>query len=53
MLRAGKAYPWGFSGYGSPIESKQLVGPFIVLTPESTVAAFRMGYKPEIHPTAL
>jgi len=52
LLHGGEAYPWSFSGYG-PRESLQtLAGDFRLLTPASTVAALRSGYRPDIHPSA-
>jgi hypothetical protein len=53
LLLDGSAYAWSFSGYG-PRESLQtLTGDFRLLTPASTVAALRSGYRPDIHPSAL
>lgn len=52
LLHGGEANPWSFSGYG-PRESLQtLTGDFRLLTPASTVAALRSGYRPDIHPSA-
>ncbi len=52
LLHAGKVYPWSFQGYGAAQTTSTLQGPFLVLTPASTVAALRQGYRPEIHPSA-
>ena len=44
-VRAGMLSPWGFAGYGeaAPLEPDAVVD---VLTPPSTVAALKGGYKP-------
>jgi hypothetical protein len=44
-LRAGAILPWGFAGYGAPapVEPDVVVE---VLTPPSTVAALKCGYRP-------
>jgi hypothetical protein len=44
-VRSGALLPWSFAGYGAPapIESDAVVD---VLTPPSTVAALKAGYKP-------
>jgi hypothetical protein len=52
LLHAGKVYPWSFQGYGAAQTTSTLQGPFLVLTPASSVAALRQGYRPEIHPSA-
>ncbi len=44
-LRAGKALPWSFAGYGAP-ESLAPGEEADVLTPPSTVAALAAGYAP-------
>ena len=52
FLHAGKAYPWSFQGYAAACVPDTLQGPFLILTPASTVAALRQGYRPELHPSA-
>jgi hypothetical protein len=44
-VRAGMLSPWGFAGYGegAPLEPDAVVD---VLTPPSTVAALKGGYRP-------
>lgn len=52
LLLDGAAYPWTFSGHGARESLQALSGNFRVLTPASSVAALRNGYRPEIHPSA-
>ncbi len=52
LLLAKRAYPWSFDGYGTSSPLDDLEGPFIILTPASTVGAFRHGYTPDFHPSA-
>jgi hypothetical protein len=44
-LRSGALWPWSFAGYGAPapLDPDAVVD---VLTPPSTVAALKGGYKP-------
>jgi hypothetical protein len=42
--------PWSPSGYGAPID-RPMAGNAEVLTPASTIAVLRHGYRPMIHPT--
>ncbi len=44
----GLGYPWDIGGYGEPIDPQHALG---LLTPPSTVAALRAGYRPRLHPT--
>jgi hypothetical protein len=44
-VRAGMLSPWNFAGYGAP-ESLDPDEVEDVLTPPSTVAALKAGYKP-------
>ncbi len=44
--------PWRFEGYGPP-HKRPATGEATVLTPPSSVAALRAGYRPVLHPTAL
>jgi hypothetical protein len=52
LIRGGKLYPWSFAGYGAPQPASAVSGPFVVLTPGSTVQAIRQGYNVEIHSSA-
>lgn len=51
-LYRGHLLPWDFGGYGPPHGADGLPGPLALLTPRSTVAALRAGYRPVWHPTA-
>lgn len=52
-LRDGTALPWSFGGYGRPVGLAELAGnPLTLLTPPTTVAVLRQGYRPAWHPTA-
>ena len=44
-MRSGALLPWSFAGYGAPapLEPDAIVD---VLTPPSTVAALKAGYRP-------
>lgn len=47
LLSGGKALPWSFAGYGEPLGIAALEGRRLTLiTPPSTVAAFRAGFRP-------
>jgi hypothetical protein len=49
LMLAGLARPWSLSGYGTPVapfDGAQLI------TPPSTVAVLRAGYRPLLHPSA-
>jgi hypothetical protein len=50
LLRGGAALPWNPGGYGPPVDRP--AGRTTVLTPAPTVALFRAGLCPELHPTA-
>ena len=50
-LRGGTALPWSFAGYGKPVDFSELAE-LILLTPLTTVAVLRQGYRPVWHPTA-
>ena len=52
LIRAEQSYPWSFDGYSAPSPLGTLKGPFIILTPASTIGAIRKGYRPAIHPSA-
>lgn len=45
-LAGGKALPWSFTGYGAPVRLEDLAGAVRLVTPRSTVAALRAGYRP-------
>jgi hypothetical protein len=52
-IRAGKALPWSFAGYGEPLQFDDLAGrPLHLLTPATTVSVLRQGYEPVWHPSA-
>jgi hypothetical protein len=51
VLLAGRcAWPWSFTGYGRPVRLAPDT-PVALLTPPTTVAALRGGYRPMVHPT--
>jgi hypothetical protein len=54
LLTAGQMRPWSLSGYGAPaaVERPPTTAAAEVLTPPSTVAAIRAGYRPLVHPSA-
>lgn len=52
LLLGGKALCWTFGGYAKAENVESLSGTFTVLTPVSTIAAIRNGYRPEIHPSS-
>lgn len=52
-MRKGRLLPWSFAGYGPPRHPAVLAGGDIwLITPPSTVAALRAGYRPAWHPSA-
>lgn len=52
-LRAGVLLPWSPAGYASPVELRALRSERMrLLTPASTLAALRGGYRPVWHPSA-
>ncbi len=51
LVLGDRLVPWSPAGYGSPLERPGR-GPASVLTPPSTVAVPRNGYRPVLHPTA-
>ncbi len=52
-VRAGVLHPWSFSGYGdAPAHCRSLPAPASLITPPTTVAALRAGYRPVWHSTA-
>jgi hypothetical protein len=50
LVRGSQALPWSPAGYGPP---EPLGGEVRLITPPSTVRAFRRSYPPVLHPTAL
>jgi hypothetical protein len=51
--RSGRQLPWSFAGYGRPVEEIDRIGMDVrLLTPASTVAALRAGYRPAWHESA-
>ena len=52
LLHSGAAYLWSFAGYGARVPLQSLSGEFRLLTPASTIAALKNGYRPDIHPSA-
>jgi hypothetical protein len=52
-LRGGKALHWSFAGYGPPTDFARLEGKtFSLLTPGTTLAVLRHGFRPVWHPSA-
>ena len=49
LLWDDRLFPWSECGYGA--SSPTRAGTVTVLTPRSTVAAMRAGYRPEVHPS--
>jgi len=49
LMLGGLARPWSFRGYGAPVAP--LNGARLV-TPPSTIASMRAGYRPQMHPSA-
>ncbi len=49
LLKGGMLYPWSFHGYGQPAPVGAMAGPYVILTPESTVKAIRAGYVVGVH----
>jgi hypothetical protein len=50
LIARGRALLWSFDGYREP---KNPIRDAALLTPPSTVNAFRVGYRPLLHPTAV
>ncbi|MBO6718175.1 MAG: hypothetical protein JJ913_09495 [Rhizobiaceae bacterium] len=52
-LNRGKLLPWGFGGYaGTPSSCRSLPAPAFLITPATSVAVLRAGYRPVWHPSA-
>jgi hypothetical protein len=49
LVWKGALRPWSFAGYG---EARPFAGRALLLTPPSTLAAFRNGYRPRAHASA-
>jgi hypothetical protein len=52
LIRRWNAYVWSFAGYGSSIPLAEIKGPFIILTPDSTIKAIKQGYEVALHQSA-
>lgn len=50
-IRKGVAHPWSFQGYSPPTTPGGKVGGLVLLTPPSTLAVLRTGYRPVWHPS--
>lgn len=50
LVQARGLRPWSWQGYGSLLVRPS--GPVTVLTPPSSVAVLRAGYRPALHPSA-
>lgn len=49
-VRRGKLLPWSFGGYGgTPSSCRSLPSPAFLITPPTTVAVLRAGYRPAWH----
>ncbi|MEX0957405.1 MAG: hypothetical protein WDZ83_19595 [Rhizobiaceae bacterium] len=52
-IRSGKLLPWSFSGYGeTPSTCRSLPSPAFLITPPTTVAVLKAGYRPVWHDSA-
>ncbi|MER8464044.1 hypothetical protein [Mesorhizobium sp. M1396] len=52
-LRGGKVLRWSFAGYGPPADFDRLEGKTLsLLTPATTLAVLRHGFRPVWHPSA-
>jgi len=52
LIRVSSLYPWSFEGYARAQPMATVSGPFIVLTPASTIKALKSGYTAQIHHSA-
>jgi hypothetical protein len=52
LLAGQQALPWSFGGYGKPVPLARLGGDLMLVTPPSTVAALRAGYRPTLPTSA-
>ncbi len=46
LILSGLAYPWSHAGYGAPTAAPDTAE---LITPPSTVATLRAGYRPVLH----
>jgi hypothetical protein len=52
-VKGGRALPWSFAGYGGPLDFGGLQASEVrLLTPATTIAVLKAGYKPVWHATA-
>jgi hypothetical protein len=51
LVLVDRLVPWSAAGYGPPVD-RPGAGEATVLTPRSTVALLRHGFRPVIHPSA-
>ena len=49
LMLGGLARPWSLGGYGAPVAPLDAAR---LITPPSTVAALKAGYRPQVHPSA-
>ena len=53
LVAEGRLLPFHFEGWGPPLPRRLArAGPVQVLTPATSVAALRNGFRPELHPSA-
>ena len=52
LIWNGKLWPWSFAGYAAPLSAPNTAALVTVLTPQSTVRAFRAGFRPQVHESA-
>ena len=53
LVAEGCLLPFRFDGWGPPLPRRLArAGPVLVLTPATSVAALRNGFRPELHPSA-
>ena len=52
LINGGRARAWSFAGYGPAIPLASVKGPFVILTPDSTIKAIKHGYEVVLHPSA-
>lgn len=50
LVLGDRLLPWSHTGYGAPLPRSP--GSVALLTPPGSVAAFRAGYRPRLHPSA-
>jgi hypothetical protein len=52
VIWGGKLWPWSFEGYGEPVANISAAAEVRVLTPQSVVRAFQVGFRPQVHASA-